>query len=273
MLAALKQRAMTLLFERTTNRHHTKTGGKIMKIVTKAFLALLMILGLSACNQAPATNPNIELAKAWVTAAATSRTAAMEMISENMADDGLMFRDRYVGFGIMLDTELSADEGRMVVSEVIADSPVADILQPGDEFVSVGDVTVSAETLDRLPFRGMPGEAVAAVISRDGEEIPIEVSRGIVSTPTTKAEMLAWMADASDDDWGPEKWELHEAVGQGDVVYVWTQAWNTDETSGLPFEAHQVTRMTFNEAGQVTALASLSEDRFVLEQMGYTINR
>lgn len=244
-----------------------------MKIVTKACLALLMMLGLSACNQAPATNPNIELAKAWVTAAATSRTAAMEMISENMADDGLMFRDRYVGFGIMLDTELSADEGRMVVSEVIADSPVADILQPGDEFVSVGDVSVSAETLDRLPFRGKPGEAVAAVISRDGEEIPIEVSRGIVSTPTTKAEMLAWMADASDDDWGPEKWELHEAVGQGDVVYVWTQAWNTDETSGLPFEAHQVTRMTFNEAGQVTALASLSEDRFVLEQMGYTINR
>ena len=74
-----------------------------MKIVTKACLALLMMLGLSACNQAPATNPNIELAKAWVTAAATSRTAAMEMISENMADDGLMFRDRYVGFGIMLD--------------------------------------------------------------------------------------------------------------------------------------------------------------------------
>ena len=29
--------------------------------------------------------------------------------------------------------------------------------------------------------------------------------------------MLAWMADASDVI-GAEKWELHEAVGQGDVV-------------------------------------------------------
>jgi hypothetical protein len=249
------------------------TLGETMKIVTKACLASLMMLSLSACNQAPAPNPNIDLAKAWVTAASTSRTAAMDMISENMADDGLVFRDRYVGFGIMLDTELSADEGRMVVSEVIAESPVADILQPGDEFVSVGDVAVNADTIDRLPFRGKPGEAVAAVISRGGEEIPIEVSRGIVSTPTTKAEMLEWMAGANDDDWGPEKWELHEAVGQGDVVYVWTQAWNTDEATGLPFEAHQVTRMTFNESGKVASIANLSEDRFVLEQMGYTISR
>ena len=98
-----------------------------MKIVTKACLASLLMLSLSACNQAPAPNPNIDLAKAWVTAASTSRTAAMDMISDNMAEDGLVFRDRYVGFGIMLDTELSADEGRMVVSEVIAESPVADI--------------------------------------------------------------------------------------------------------------------------------------------------
>ena len=249
------------------------TLGETMKIVTKACLASLLMLSLSACNQAPAPNPNIDLAKAWVTAASTSRAAAMDMISENMAEDGLVFRDRYVGFGIMLDTELSADEGRMVVSEVIAESPVADILQPGDEVVSVGDVAVNADTIDRLPFRGKPGEAVAAVISRGGEEIPIEVSRGIVSTPTTKAEMLEWMAGANDDDWGPEKWELHEAVGQGDVVYVWTQAWNTDEATGLPFEAHQVTRMTFNESGKVASIANLSEDRFVLEQMGYTISR
>ena len=35
----------------------------------------------------------------------------------------------------------------------------------------------------------------------------------------------------------------------------------------------QVTRMMFNESGQVQAIASLSEDRFVLEQMGYTVSR
>jgi hypothetical protein len=31
--------------------------------------------------------------------------------------------------------------------------------------------------------------------------------------------------------------------------------------------------MTFNDEGKVTAIANLSEDRFVLEQMGYTISR
>ena len=244
-----------------------------MKRVISATAAILMGIGLAACNQAPAPNPNIDLAKAWVTAGNTSRAAAMEMIEQNMADDGLSYRDRYVGFGFIWDNQRGADEGRMIVTNVIADSPVSDVLQAGDEFVSVGGVAVSAENMERLPFRGKPGESVAAVISRDGEEIAIEVSRGVVSAPTTKAEMLEWMASANDEDWGPEKWELHEAVGQGNVVYVWTQAWNTDEASGLPFESHQVTRMMFNDAGQVQAIANLSEDRFVLEQMGYTISR
>ena len=244
-----------------------------MKRVISATAAILMAVGLAACNQAPAPNPNIDLAKAWVTAGNTSRAAAMEMIEKNMADDGLSYRDRYVGFGFIWDNQRGADEGRMIVTNVIADSPVSDVLQAGDEFVSVGGVAVSAENMERLPFRGKPGESVAAVISRDGEEIAIEVSRGVVSAPTTKAEMLEWMASANDEDWGPEKWELHEAVGQGNVVYVWTQAWNTDEASGLPFESHQVTRMMFNDAGQVQAIANLSEDRFVLEQMGYTISR
>ena len=133
----------------------------------QATAIVFLATSLAACNRAPTANPNVELAKAWVTAASTSR----------------------------------------------------------------------------------------------------------ISSTTTKAQMLEWMATLEDDDWGPDKWELHEAVGQGDVVYVWTQAWNTDEATGLPFEAHQVTRMMFNESGQVQAIASLSEDRFVLEQMGYTVSR
>ena len=239
----------------------------------QATAVVFLAAGLAACNQAPATNPNVELAKAWVTAASTSRTAAMEMIETNMAEDGLLNRDRNVGFGFMWDNSQGAEEGRMIVTNVIADSPVAGVLQEGDEFISVGGVEVSADTMWNLPFRGQPGESVSAVVSRDGEEMPIEVSRGVISSTTTKAQMLEWMATLEDDDWGPDKWELHEAVGQGDVVYVWTQAWNTDEATGLPFEAHQVTRMMFNESGRVQAIASLSEDRFVLEQMGYTVSR
>ena len=175
----------------------------------------------------------------------------MDMISENMAEDGLVFRDRYVGFGIMLDTELSADEGRMVVSEVIAESPVADILQPGDEFVSVGDVAVNADTIDRLPFRGKPGEAVAAVISRGGEEIPIEVSRGIVSTPTTKAEMLepGWLARMMMTGALKSGSYMRQLVRATSSTYGHRRGIPTRAT-GLPFEAHQVTRMTFNEVGK-----------------------
>jgi hypothetical protein len=244
-----------------------------MTLFTRATAIIFLAAGLAACNQAPATNPNVELAKAWVTAASTSRTAAMEMIETNMAEDGLLYRDRYVGFGFMWDNSQGVEKGRMIVTNVIADSPVAGVLQEGDEFISVGDVEVSADTMWNLPFRGQPGESVSAVVSRDGEEMPIEVSRGVISSTTTKAQMLEWMATLEDDDWGPDKWELHEAVGQGDVVYVWTQAWNTDEATGLPFEAHQVTRMMFNESGRVQAIASLSEDRFVLEQMGYTVSR
>ena len=244
-----------------------------MKSVSFGLALVAMVLGLTACNQQPAANANVELAKAWVTAVSTSRTAAMEMVEQNMADQGLLYRDRYVGFGFQWDNQEGLEQGRMVVTNVIADSPVADILQAGDEFISVGGVDVNAENMDRLPFRGKPGEAVSAVVARDGQEIAIDVSRGIVSAPTSKAEMLEWMSGADDDDWSPEKWTLHEAVGEGNVVYVWTQAWNTDDVSGLPFEAHQVTRMTFNDEGKVTAIANLSEDRFVLEQMGYTISR
>ena len=60
-----------------------------MKRVISATAAVFLVIGLVACNQAPVSNPNVDLAKAWVTANSTSRTAAMEMIEQNMADDGL----------------------------------------------------------------------------------------------------------------------------------------------------------------------------------------
>ena len=247
-----------------------------MNQVIKVSGLLAAISALAACNQAPTepeTNPNVELAKAWVTDVSTSRSAAMEMVEQNMADDGLLYRDRYVGFGFQWDNQDSENEGRMVISNVIPESPVADILKPGDEFISVEGIEVNSENMGRLPFRGKPGEAVAAVILRDGEEVEIEVSRGVVSAPATKVDMLEWMGTANDEDWSPDKWILHEAIGEGNIVYVWTQAWNTDDDTGLPFEAHQVTRIEFNDDGKVSAIGNLSEDRFVLEQIGYTISR
>ena len=75
------------------------------------------------------------------------------------------------------------------------------------------------------------------------------------------------------EDWADENYTVHEVVGSGDVIYAWTQAVNTDETSGASVDVHTVSRFQFNADGQVVALANINESRFALEQMGYTITR
>ena len=57
------------------------------------------------------------------------------------------------------------------------------------------------------------------------------------------------------------------------VVYVWTTINSVDTQVNLPFEQHVVTRFVFNDEGKVEAIGNISEDRFVLEQTGYTISR
>jgi hypothetical protein len=216
-------------------------------------------------------NPNIETAKQWVTAMNTGKAEGLAAVELLMADDGKLVRGRYVGFGFTWDP--SDGEGRMIVGTVTPESPAAEVLLSGDEFVSVRGVEVNEANMDKLDFRGKPGEVVEAVILRDEETMEIAVARGVISTPISKAQSLEWMATGDGENWAPDKWELHEAVGHDNVVYVWTQSWVTDETSGLPVEAHMATRFVFNDAGQVTRVASLSEDRFALEQAGWTISR
>ena len=249
------------------------------QFVTKsvsAALGAIVIVGLTACGgagpaPAPAENPNIAAAKQWVTAGAAGKTEAMAAVQELMAEDGLLYRSRYVGFGFTWDP--ADEEGRMIVGTVTPESPVDGLLQSGDQFLSVRGVEVNEANMGKLDFRGKPGEVVDAVILRDGESMDISVARGIIDTPISKAQMLAWMDTGDADTWGPEKWELHEAIGQGNVVYVWTQGWDTDEVSGLPVDNHMVTRFEFNDAGKVVALGNLSEDRFALEPAGWTISR
>lgn len=249
------------------------------QLVTKsvsAALGAIVIVGLTACGgagpaPAPAENPNIAAAKQWVTAGAAGKTEAMAAVQELMAEDGLLYRDRYVGFGFTWNP--ADEEGRMIVGTVTPESPVDGLLQPGDQFLSVRGVEANEANMGKLDFRGKPGEVVDAVILRDGESMDISVARGIIDTPISKAQMLAWMDTGDADTWGPDKWELHEAIGQGNVVYVWTQGWDTDEVSGLPVDNHTVTRFEFNDEGKVVALGNLSEDRFALEQAGWTISR
>ena len=62
-------------------------------------------------------------------------------------------------------------------------------------------------------------------------------------------------------------------MSKDNIVYVLHWAKDTDQVSGLPYEAYTVTRFVFNEEGLVERIGNLSEDRFVLEQQGYTISR
>jgi hypothetical protein len=145
----------------------------------------------------------------------------------------------------------------------------------GDEFTAVRGVAVNAENRDSgaLSFRGAPGEEVSAVITRGDESLDIAVKRGKIVSTISKADMLDWMASGDSEDWGDESFTLNEVVASEDVAYAWTTIANTDDVTGQLIESHVVTRFQFNEDGLVTAVANMREDRFILEQQGYSISR
>ena len=136
----------------------------------------------------------------------------------------------------------------------------------------VNGVEVNEANMDNLSFRGKPGEAVKATIKRDGKMQNIEVARGIINNISSKSEVLADLSNADADMWSGSV-KINESVSNSNVTYVWTTVNDVDDKVDLPFEMHTITRFVFNEAGQVTAIGNLSEDRFVLEQTGYTISR
>jgi len=212
-----------------------------------------------------------ETARAWVTAVNTSRDAHIAAAKQYMAEDGVATQSRYVGFGFTWDPV--DDNSRMIVSRVTPGSPAAGVLKSGDEFLSVQGIEVNAETLGKLSFRGAPGKPVSAVILRDGVEQPISVTRGIIESSMSKQEFLTWASTQSDDDWSPDRFVIHDVIAQGDVAYVWSTIWDTDNVTDVPFETHAITRIRFNAEGQIYRLATVTEERFVLEQTGWNISR
>ena len=218
---------------------------------------------------------NIETAKAWLTAFYTSRPAFMARVEENMARDGVVVNNRFVGFGMMWS---GTEEGRMILTEVRPDGPASGTVKVGDEFISVRGIPVTKESMqgDKLRLRGKAGEAVAAVIKRDGKEMPIEITRGKVPEAlTTKNRLLENLSRGKDDEWywKNSKIQIKEVIGDANVLYTRYQVIHTDSVSKLPFEVEFVVRHTFNNEGKITSNWSLSEERFRLEQTGYTISR
>ena len=187
-----------------------------------------------------------------------------------MSEDGMTVGDRYVGMGFIWDPE---EEG-MTVTYIIPESPASKALKVGDSFVEVAGVRVSEDNRNRLGFRGKPGEEINAVVLRDDEEVAVTVARGAVQQTSTKAQILENFAQAEAEDWGPNKFEIIETACTDDGT-VWVLSWSefTEDASGLTANAYRATRFEFNDEGKVSWVGDLSEDRFILEQQGYSISR
>ena len=79
-----------------------------------AFAVSALIAGHHESN---AMQANELTAKAWINASYTSKQEMLSSIQNNIAEDGLNYPGRFVGFGFNCNPDL--DEGRMVVMRVI----------------------------------------------------------------------------------------------------------------------------------------------------------
>ncbi len=246
--------------------------------VLKNVLAVAVLCSVSAYGLADGhgkvhglkDSANKTLAVAWIKAAYTGQAELAAMVKENMAAEGVFSPPRYVGFGFLFDPE---NDDEMVVARVTPDTPASKVLKAGDTFVSVAGVPATRENRDRLNFRGKPGQPVKAVIKRDGKEMPIEVRRGVISTYNSKDTALNNISMGDPEEWPVDRHEIDEVIGEGNVVYVVSNYTETEEDTGIEYTERVINRFVFDDAGKVIWAGSMGEDRFVLEQQGYTITR
>ena len=124
-----------------------------------SLMALIFVMGCS--NTSSETNKaNEDLAMAWVKAGYTGKAEAIAMVTNNMAEDGEVLGDRYVGMGFIWNP----DEAGMTVGYIIPDSPASEVLEVGDSFIEVNNIRLTDDNRNSLGFRGKPGEEVLSLI-------------------------------------------------------------------------------------------------------------
>ncbi len=233
-----------------------------------AALACLSTTTLGAHHEG---TDNKSVAKGWWNAACGDLEGFMAYVDAHMADEGVFMPARYVGLGFQVDNEEGDSFGTVMM--VTPDTPASEVLQRGDVFVSVNGMDMTWENRTKTTFRGKPGVPVKAVIRRDGKEMPIEVERGIIATANDKARSLEGLSMADAENWPTDSCTIHEAVQEGNVVYVSGEWTDTEAATGYEFNQRGVTRFEFNDAGKIVKVWNMNEDRFVLEQLGFTISR
>ena len=164
-------------------------------------IALALALGGAAFTTQAAHHEKPDtraVAKGWIEASCGELDAFIDYAGEHMASDGVVHSARYVGLGFTMDGE---DGGMAKVLMVVPGTPAAETLQSGDTFVSVNGVPAKWENRDKLTFRGAPGAAVSATILRDGEEMDVEIRRGIIERTMNKQVALDNLRAADADNW------------------------------------------------------------------------
>lgn len=211
------------------------------------------------------------IANDWVTASYTGKNESIEIVKNNMAEDGVLVQSRYVGFGFTFNPEAK----QMTVSRVTPDSPADGILQTGDTFIEVNGIKVTEESMTNgsLGFRGEPGAEVNAVIERENQTKKISFKRGIIRSEINKTQVLENMESGNTEEWAAKGFRIIETLSKHNIVYVLSHATQTDYQVDLDYKAYTLNRFVFNENGKVSELANLTEDRFILEQTGFKISR
>ncbi|SVC29091.1 uncharacterized protein METZ01_LOCUS281945 [marine metagenome] len=245
--------------------------------IIKPFLVALIFIFASCTSNSDSTNI-ASLAKSWVASSYESKDAALNMVTENMSDDGYNIGSRYIGFGFNFNADAMEKDG-MVVTNVIDGGPASSVLKVGDKFISVNEVLVTQESIDdgSLSFRGTPGVPVSAIILRDGEEISITVERGIVEPTYSKAQIIQNISNADAENWGENSLEseIREVVADASKGVVYVKTWDKflDDVSGLEAEALTLTRFEFDQNGKVLNVGNMTESTLVLRQTGWSITR
>ena len=211
------------------------------------------------------------IANDWVTAIYTGKNESIEMVKNNLAENGVLVQSRYVGFGFTFNPEAE----KMTVSRVTPNSPADGILQTGDIFIEVNGIKVTEESMTNgsLGFRGEPGAEVNAVIERDNQTQKITFKRGIIRSEINKTQVLENMNSGNTEEWAAKAFRIIEVLSKHNIVYVLSHATQTDYHVNLDYKAYTLNRFVFDENGKVKEMANLSEDRFILEQTGFKISR
>jgi len=215
---------------------------------------ILIVIFLVGCSSPNASDENKAKIKAVYDAwESGTKEEWMSAYLGILADD--------LGLGFRINTE------EMTVIEATA-SPAKDNFMPGDKFISVNGMMATPENADDLPFRGALGGEVVVVLERDGSEQTVSMKRAAQVNDATADEITTNLENWDGWDQRPEMSIRRPLIAEDNVVYAAFQLAFEDE-NGNEITWWNIERFVFNEDGQLSSHADLSEELFFQEQMGY----